>query len=443
MPFSPKPRPVSVPQRHHLVGHLIREVLKTVVTLIQKIVRILQQIFFSLFSCLRTPRNRDRTLALVLLLTWIAILLGNFVFRGNYVFEGNLLVQEMSFTYAGSDEKLFLDSIEHIQALAFHGALSQPLTLTGEFSSPDPALNQKLSQLQKLEIELPSPTSRVTFSPVNSVQKSQLTLLELRINPQSQVQQLAYTLKPQGLSFCLQSQSDESDDCWNQESLPTNFAQSVVGQIQLQLGQQPLMVNLEAVNIPKLGSQITSAELQFTPKIHELILPLLSPSEFFITLPKSSKADEWLRGDVEVKDVQFQKRDRTGNVQDEFIKSTILDGKVRLGGQTLELQPDQFLLVLPEKPRLPFSATSEIQKLRYIQINTQSPQGLRTLFSGHAAGIAAGLYSEFPVQKIEPSWLSQYLSDEAIAAILGFITAFTGIFFPRLFPEPPKDKDQS
>jgi hypothetical protein len=400
----------------------------------------LQRVFFGLLSCLRTPQRRDRILAIVLLLIWIAILLGNFVFRGQYVFEGNLIVQEMSFTYTGSDEKRLLNAINPIQALDFQGAQPQPLILTGQFSSPDPTLNQKLSKYQKLAIALPTPTSHVIFSPT---QESQLAIHELRINPESQIQQLSYSPKPQELSFCLQAQPTA---CLNRDSLPTNFAQSnpsVVGQVQLKLGQQPLTVNLETVNIPQLGLQPNSApvELQFTPKVDELVLPLLSPTQLFITLPNSPKAnnsEQWFRGDIDVKDVRFQKRDRTGNVKDEVIKSSILDGKVRLGSQTLEIQPDQFLLVLPEKPRFPSSGTPGIQKLRYIQIHPQSPQGLQTLFSGHAEGIAAGLYTEFPVQKIEPSWLSQYLSNDAISALLGFITAFTGILFPRLFPEPAK-----
>jgi hypothetical protein len=96
-----------------------------------------------------------------------------------------------------------------------------------------------------------------------------------------------------------------------------------------------------------------------------------------------------------------------------------------MGRETMKLQPNQFLIIA-SKPG--------IQKLRYIQIQPKSPQGLKTLFFGESNSLAAGLYPQFPVQRIEPSWLSKHLSQEAVNAILSFVGALTGFFLPRLLP---------
>lgn len=178
--------------------------------------------------------------------------------------------------------------------------------------------------------------------------------------------------------------------------------------------------------------------LQFIPEVDELFLPIISPTHLFIKLPENNQTEklvtetQWLREDIEVSNVTFSRFDITNNVTDEIKKSTILEGKVRMGNKIIELQPNQFLTILSKKPG--------IKKLRYIQIKTQYPQGLKTLFFGKSKGIAVGLYPEFPLQKIEPSWLSKYLSQEAINSILAFIAAFTGILLPRLFPEFSSNK---
>ena len=174
--------------------------------------------------------------------------------------------------------------------------------------------------------------------------------------------------------------------------------------------------------------------MQFAPQVDELFLSILSPTHLFIDLPENNQSEnaiteiQWLRGDIEVSNVSFSRFDTTNNVTDEIKNSTIIEGQVRMGSQKIELEPNQFLIVL--------SKTPGIKKIRNIQIKTQSPQGLNTLFFGESKGIAVGLYPEFPLQKIELSWLSKHFSQEATNSILAFLAACTGILLPRLFPEP-------
>ena len=81
-----------------------------------------------------------------------------------------------------------------------------------------------------------------------------------------------------------------------------------------------------------------------------------------------------------------------------------------------------------------------IRKLRYLSINPLKPQGLQTFISGKSKGIAVGLYPQFPIQSINPSWLSKYFSSEAIAAILSFISAFTAVVLEKIvFPDNPSN----
>lgn len=113
------------------------------------LLKCMQWIFLRLFTSLQRARRNDRILAVFLLFIWVAIIFGNFFLRGSQTFEGNLVVTEMSFAYAGDREKLFLNTINSIKNLDIQGSQTQPLTLTGKFSSSEPSLNQKLSRLNK------------------------------------------------------------------------------------------------------------------------------------------------------------------------------------------------------------------------------------------------------------------------------------------------------
>ncbi|MDF5715678.1 MAG: hypothetical protein PUP93_17785 [Rhizonema sp. NSF051] len=167
----------------------------------------------------------------------------------------------------------------------------------------------------------------------------------------------------------------------------------------------------------------------------KIAVNILSPTKLSINLPKIAKTSspqsndfsDSIWGDLDVTNVQFFlfKRNPT-NVTDEQQISTILEDKVRMGNQIMDLQADQFLILPSKEPG--------ITKLRYIRLNTKSPQGLSTSFTGSSTSIAAGLYSEFPVQEIHPNFLSKF-SQEAINALLSFIAALTGMFLPRLFTE--------
>jgi hypothetical protein len=135
------------------------------------------------------------------------------------------------------------------------------------------------------------------------------------------------------------------------------------------------------------------------------------------------KPRDWFRGDIDVKNVHFEQFDLGGKTIDEIVNSTILKGEVRLEGNKLELQEQQFLIINDPQPG--------IRKIRSLQIYPEEPQGLRTFITGESRGIAVGLYPNFPVQSLKPSLLSKYLSQEAVNALLALLGAFTGIFVEK------------
>jgi len=395
----------------------------------------------------RLPR-RDRLWALMLMGVWLSILLGNFFLKGNFVFEGNLIAKTLSFTYAGQDEKLFLQPIRGLQTLDIQGAQPQPLVLTGKFSSSDAAMQQKLSQLNKLSLSLPFAMSRLVMEPFQSDLNNPLSILELRLYPHTQVSQLTYDFDRSELSFCLLPESLPAKTCLFPDSSPPGgpSSQPAVGKIRLALGQAPLRLSLERVSIPELGITADSndmpPEISLTSELGEPIVELLSPTQLHLGMATTSKVSQsqasaaldYIRGDIQVKNVQFSESDVAANVNDEIQTSTVLEGEIRMGGQTMKLNPDQFLIIPPQQ--------AGITRLRYIHLNPATPTGLKVLVSGKSNSIAAGLYTDYPVQKIEPGFLSKYFSQEAINAILAFIGAFTAILLPRLFPEPTNQNRQ-
>ncbi len=398
-------------------------------------------------------RKRDQLLALLLLLLWLVLLLGNFYVRGVSRFEGSLITQAMSFTYAGDVDKQFLNSLD-ITKLTLQGKQPTTLALKGKFSSLDTALNAKLKLLTQLEIQLATPMSGLTLEIADAKQTNPISLQQLRILPNTHIEQLIYQPKVNQLKFCLQSSAIEGNGCENAGAVEPNLAP--VGKLEFGVNSTAINLFLSNVQVPALGVAESTLEtqLRWVPEGQDFILPIASPTLLQIGLPNVGKntpeeaADnltQLIRGNIPVKQVRFSKLDRSGNVNDDIITSEILEGEVRMMGQSLKLQPRQFLIIPTDhdfdKRNCRMSPTENpgIQRLREIRLNTKAPKGLQTLVSGESKCLAIGLYREFPTQSIEPSWLLKYLPQEGINAIYTLIGAFTGILFPRLFP----DKDES
>jgi hypothetical protein len=80
--------------------------------------------------------------------------------------------------------------------------------------------------------------------------------------------------------------------------------------------------------------------------------------------------------------------------------------------QTMEIKRNQFLMV--EEPG--------IKLIRYLNIVPQ--EGLEVRISGKSKLIQIGLDKEFPVSRIQASWLDRVLPRDAIISLISFCAAF-------------------
>ena len=370
-------------------------------------------------------------LGLVILLICISLIFTSLFWRGIHVFEGNFTTEKISFIYAGNqDNKLFINSIREIKKIELQS--QQTLTLKGKFSSTSDA---KLNQLQQITVKLTDAKSKLIIEPSEPKKPSEIELTEIRIQPNTEINQLTYNSYGDILSFCLDKGNNLEKLCLQTDTNSIDAAKSSptkatkLGKLNLEIGSQPLKVNLEGYSIAELGKKDTPEnpnpiEFIFTPQSSQFEFDLTPPTTLYINLPKVTPevSSQWLRGNLAVENVRFTRSDRTGNVEDDLEISTILEGKVRMAEQELELKPNQFFIT--GKPG--------IELLAKMRVRSQPPQGLQVRFSGRSEGIEIGLDPNFIVDSIRPSFLAKYLTKDAISALISFCGGVAGALLPLL-----------
>jgi hypothetical protein len=384
-------------------------------------------------------KNNKLILGWIILLICISLIFTLF-WRGIHVFEGNLITNKISFVYAGTQNKLLTNPIHEIKKFELQS--QQTLTLNGKFSSTS---EPKLNQLQQITINLTDAKSKLIIEPSEPKKPSEIELTEIRIQPNTEINQLTYNSYGDILSFCLDKGNNPDKLCLQTD---TNFSidaakssqtkATKLGTLNLEIGSQPLKINLEGYSINELGKKDTpenrnSIEFIFTPQSSEFEFNLTAPTTLYINLPKVKPevSSQWLRGNLAVENVRFIESDRTGNVKDDLEISTILEGKIRMAEQELELKPNQFLIA--DKPGIEFLAK--------IGVRSQPPQALQVRFSGRSEGIEIGLDPNFIVDSIRPSFLAKYLTKDTISVLLSFCGGVAGALLPLLLA--PKSQEDS
>jgi hypothetical protein len=354
------------------------------------------------FNQLRKYLARKKLVLVVLILV---LMFGSMIFAAilpsAHIFEGNLIVEEMSFTYNGQEPKLFLQSIRQITNLESEGI--QTLTLTGKFKSESlPQLNQ----LNTLKIELNGNKSKLIIAPANSKAPSEIDLSELRLQPNTTVAKLSYDSYNKRLNFFLQPHL--APELSNK---PNN--------LKLYLGDQPLKISLEGYKL--IGKNLanspqiqTSIEFNFIPDNKELYLDITQNKNIYITTFSSpqDESEQWFRGKIATKNVQFQRVDSNGDPSDNVDVSTIIEGEIRMIEQERKIKQNQFLM--GEKPKIPLN----IERISHLQIHAK--KGLEVRIGGQTKQIKIGLDKDFPVSSIQGSWLDGVLPRDAIIALFSF-----------------------
>ncbi|MCC5601329.1 hypothetical protein [Nostoc favosum] len=279
----------------------------------------------------------------------------------------------------------------------------QTLNFTGKFESESfPQINQ----LKNLKIELKNSKSKLIIAPVNPKVPSEIDLAELRLQPNTKVTGLSYDSYYKRLAFSLQPH-------------PTLESGNKPNNLKLYWGDQPLKVSLEGYKFPSLNllnssDEQTPLEFTFTPDNQEFKLELAKDTNIYLTTsaPIKNDSEQWFRGKITTKDVQFQRIDRSGDIRDDLAISTIIEGEIRMIEQERKIKDNQFLM--GEKPDIPLN----IELIRHLQIVPN--KGLEVRIAGKTQQIKIGLDKDFPVSSIQGSWLDGILPRDAIIAIFSF-----------------------
>ena len=342
---------------------------------------------------------------LVLVVLILVLIFGAMIFAAilpsAHIFEGNLIVEEMSFTYNGQEPKLFLQSIRQITNLESEGI--QTLTFTGKLKSESlPQLNK----LNTLKIELNDSKSKLIIAQANSKAPSEIDLSELRLQPNTTVAGLSYDYYNKILNFFLQPHLAPG-----LSNEPNN--------LKLYLGEQPLKISLEGykligINLANSSETQTPIEFNLTPDNKELKLELTQTNKIYITTFSSpqDESEQWFRGKIATKNVQFQRVDSNGDPSDNLDVSTIIEGEIRMVEQERKIKQNQFLM--GGKPNIPLN----IERISHLQIHPK--KGLEVRIGGKTEQIKIGLDKEFPVSSIQGSWLDGVLPRDAIIALFSF-----------------------
>ncbi|WP_242049150.1 hypothetical protein [Aulosira sp. FACHB-615] len=346
-------------------------------------------------------------LLLCIILTFAAIL------PGNYDFEGNVIAQKITFTYHSKEPEVFMQNIRRIKQIENTGV--QTLTFTGNFQSQSPSLPQ-LNNLNSVKIQLKDSKSRWIITPVNPQATSTIELTKLRLEPGTKINELNYDFQRQQLAFDLQPNPNNNPNT-----------------LELSLGEEPLKVILEGYKLPelKLPDQFddqTPLEFIVNPNNKELVLEIYQNTNIHITLNQPPKNDtqQWFKKKIDTKDVKFLYEEINPNDTGENVTiSTIVKGKIRMAGQEQKIQQNQFLM--GENPKKPLN----IQRIRHLQIIPN--KGIEARFSGRTTQIQIGLDENFPVSKIQSSWLDDVLPRDAIIALFSAGAATVANFLAWLF----------
>ncbi|MFB2767751.1 hypothetical protein ACE1AT_00295 [Pelatocladus sp. BLCC-F211] len=377
----------------------------------------------------------QRTLSifvLILLIFFSSVILAG-ILPSPQIFEGNLVVKNLSFTYAGQESnKLFLNNIREISQIEGEG--NQTFILNGRFSNPsDQILNQKLLQLNSLKILLPHEKSQWIISPATTKQPSELKISELRLQPKTSINSLSYNPYNRRLSLPLTT-TEQNDVKVKTDEL------NEAAQLSISLGDYPIKLTLTGYKLEDLGLQDSPdspnpIELIFQPDNSQLSLSLNKTTRLSVNLPDLRKvnSEEWLWGDLDVKNVNFEQLKQTGiNINDEIYNSTIIKGQIRMGERELKIESNQFLLIskpginrllnleiIPPKP--PQEINVQIAD-EAVEVSTP-PEGLEVRFAGEAKQIQVGLDRRLPVRSLKSSFLANFFSNDVIIAMISFFSA--------------------
>ncbi len=326
--------------------------------------------------------------------------------------EGELFVREISFTYGGETDALFLNYISSLRKVQVRG--EQSFQLNGDF---DCETTPALDRVKLLTIQLNSESGIIFSSKSPGV--AQLAVSELRLKPQTSIARLSYNPSKETPSLLLQLEAPEE----KQSNL-----------LELNVGQNPLVIRIEgrySISSPGLGKSIEGDHpLQCIWKPgnskYKFLLQKTTALAFSLPAPNQVNSERWFWKDLDVEKVQFTKIQRTSRRDPRRI-STIEGGKIRMAGREITLDSQQFLQI-----------HGKIKRLRNMQVDSE--KGLRVRFAGKASKVQVGLDDKFFNEEIKATPFTK-LPPEINSVLVSVISSIFVVIFTTLITLGNQSRD--
>lgn len=361
--------------------------------------------------------RKTRVLVLTLFVICIAIVfLG--IYPTNSNFEGVLFLNKIGFT--NSEEIILLEGINDIKKILGGGAST--LELAGKFSTlSNSRLNQILQKRQSLTIKLSNDWE---------ISSEKLSLKKLALQENTKVALLGYNNSENTLNISLvhdnlkKNQSDVYASLLVSDGLPT--------------GHKFIFNNITIAGLKELGlpDNINPIKLELEVDNPEIIFNFSGQTQLSIFLPDIQKGinyKKWIKSNLKVKNVRLQEEFRRENGSEN--KSTIFEGKIRMGEKEIKVESNQFLII-NENPGIEFLHDPEIvpsksnQEKAELRIDGttleiyEPPKGLKVYISGNTKSIQAGINTNFPVSNLQSNFLKNLgFANDLVIAIISFFSA--------------------
>lgn len=380
----------------------------------------LRYLKYCLCFCLEKLQKDPRSfVAIILFIVFTCVILLALV-PGEHPFEARMLVSKLSFT-SNEPEKLFLNHIQGVEEISIVGKHEQPLIISGQFTG------ERFQGVTELAIELPYKNSQLILRPIPPKKSlnSDMELTALYLQNHTVISEVSYQTFSRSLNLAFEQKKQNRD-------ITPNF-------LKLYVGNHLLEVVVEGYRIPRLNLEdstgSTPLTISYQPRIREWQQQLPTKGSISTTLPDDTeaKSETWFWGNIDVNNVQFIDVKRTGrNFNEEIMRSTILNGTLRMVEEELPMESDQFLLV----------NSPGIQRLTDLKI--QSERGIEVSAVGKTSKIQVGIDPTFPIRGIHSNVLTQIFDPSAMIAIVSFsgamIASLLSWFISNLFKSSDKNK---
>jgi hypothetical protein len=280
-------------------------------------------------------------------------------------------------------------------------------------SSSNSLLNLNIKEPMKIEFK--DTQSRLTIEPFEK-STTQLAVSELRLQPETNVTNLAYDSHNDRLYMLLKQAQNSSS-----------------GSLLLDLGIQELKIEVNGEYIlPKLRNTGTKLNFKLKSSNSKLDIPLKESVWLEFDLFKSNQNSAKIEFGQRFRVQNVQLHTRTGDVKDATSVSSIIEGQIQMpqAEKKLNLSSGQFLLSEasdinnPEKDILNDSvclknAQPNIYMIRNIEANSK---GISFRIIGESKKLQSGFDPCFPVDWVQVSWLGKLFNQELHPALLTFLT---------------------